>query len=128
MIYTTAVSFPNIFSTATGKTKLNATFEAINTRLSVLIQTAYTELFGNPDFGCGIYEATFDYASEDSFDALADNLSEAIERFEPTLTVSSDMIEIKFNQQTHHIEITINYILKNTNFSSSTTLDLGVSE
>ena len=130
MIYTTSLSFPNMFSTINGKTMLDTTFEAINTRLSLLMQSAYTELFGDPNFGCGLYEITFDYASEAAFMLLKQVISESIDKYEPSLFVPLDNIVININEENNHIEITIIYIIKDSEISSSTTvqMNLGVSE
>lgn len=130
MIYTTSLSFPNIFSTISGKTMLDTTFEAINKRLLLLVQSAYLELFGDPDFGCGIYEITFDYATDITFDLLKKMISESIEKYEPSIYVSTDMINVSINNKNNHIEITINYIVRDSDMSGSATMnmDLGVSE
>lgn len=130
MIYTTSLSFPNMFSTISGKTMLDTTFEAINTRLSLLIQSAYLELFGDPNFGCGIYEITFDYAVDATFDLLKKMISESIEKYEPSVYVSMDMIDVSVNKESNHIEITINYIVRDSDMQGQTTMNmnLGVSE
>lgn len=125
MAYTSSLKFPNIFSTISGKTIVDTSIEAINRRLGLLVLSAYTELFGDPNFGCGIYEITFDYASEITFQQLKDMISESITIYESTVSCSSDMINVEFNRETNHIFVTINYIVKNSAISNSTTVDLG---
>ena len=60
MVYTTSISHPNMFSTVTGETIVDTALESINRCISLLILTGFTELFGNPAFGSGIYEAQFE--------------------------------------------------------------------
>ena len=128
MKYTTSLSFPNVFSTISGRTMLDTAFEAINRRLSLLIQSAYMELFGEPDFGCGIYELTFDYAVEDTFLMLKKMIADSIDKYEPSIIVNRDMIDVYTNRDNNHIEITINYIIRDSDMNGSTTMSLGVSE
>lgn len=128
MIYTTSLSFPYIFSTISGKTMLDTSFEAINRRLSLLVQSAYTELFGDPDFGCGIYELTFDIANEETFSLLKDMLVDSIKKYEPSIIVNLSSIDIYANKENNHINITINYIIADTSLSGSADISLGVSE
>lgn len=125
MAYTSSLSFPNIFSTITGKTMIDTSIEAINKRLSLLVLSAYTELFGDPNFGCGIYEVTFDYAAEITFQRLKDMISDSASLYESCVTISPEMIDVEFNRETNHILVTINYIVRNSGISNSTTVDLG---
>lgn len=128
MKYTTSLSFPNIFSTISGRTMLDTAFEAINRRVSLLVQSAYLELFGEPDFGCGIYELTFDYAIDETFELLGQMISDSIGKYEPSIYVTKDMIDVSVDNNTNHIKITINYIIKDSDMNGHTTIDLGVSE
>ena len=124
MIYTSSISFPNIFSPVSGKTKIDTTFNAINKRLSLLIQTAYMELFGNPEFGCGIYETMFDYANNATFDILRRKIFDSIKKFENTIIVSEDTININFNPLNNHVEIHIGYTIKDTSIKGETSLEM----
>lgn len=126
MIYTTSLSHPNMFSTISGKTMLDTTFEAINRRIALLVQTAYTELFGYPQFGCGLYETTFDYADEVMYSTLQSMISDSITKFESTIECTREMITVSRDPNTQHIKITIGYRIKNSEQYGSTDLSLGV--
>ena len=119
MIYSASISYPNIFSSSSGKTTVKTAFDAINNRLSLLLQSAYTELLGDPDFGCGLYEMTFEYADDSTYLILKDMISEAITKYEPS-------IEIEFNKLNNHIEITITYRMRGSDLYNSTNLNLNV--
>ena len=128
MVYKSSLSFPNMFSTISGKTMVDTSIEAINRRLSLLILSAYTELFGDPNFGCGIYEITFDYATEVTYQKLKDMIYESITNYESCVETSPDMIQVDFNKENNHIEVTVNYIIVNSNLTGSTRVDLGEAE
>lgn len=126
MIYTSSLSFPNMFSTSSGKTRLDTSFDAINNRLSLLLQTAYLELLGNPDFGCGLYETTFDYAIEYTYNNIKDMVVDAIRKYEPSLIVSKDTIDVYSEIGSNVIKITISYQISGSDIYNSTSLTLGV--
>lgn len=128
MIYTNSLSFPNIFSTVSGKTMLDTSFEAINRRLSLLVQSAYLELFGDPEFGCGIYELTFDYAVDTTFHLLKEMITDSISIYEKSIIVKQDMIDVSINNENNHINITINYIIRDSDMQGAASMSLGVSE
>lgn len=125
MTYKSSLSFPNIFSTISGKTMIDTTIEAINKRISLLVLSAYTELFGDPNFGCGVYEITFDYAAEITYQKLKDMICDSITKYESCAETSPDMIQVKFNNKNNHIEVTVGYNVVNSNLSGSTSVDLG---
>ena len=125
MTYKSSLSFPNIFSTISGKTMIDTTIEAINKRLSLLILSAYTELFGDPNFGCGVYEVTFDYAAEITYQRLKDMIYDSITQYESCVETSPDMIHINFDNKTKHIGVTVGYNVVNSTLSGSATMDLG---
>ena len=126
MIYSASISYPNIFSSSRGKTTVKTAFDAINNRLSLLLQSAYTELLGDPDFGCGLYEMTFEYADDSTYLILKDMISEAITKYEPSIEVNKEDIKIEFNKLNNHIEITITYRMRGSDLYNSTNLNLNV--
>lgn len=123
MIYNTSLSHPYMFSTISGKTMLDTSFEAINRRLKLLLLTGYNEMFMNPNLGCGLYETTFDYADEPTYIVIRDMICDSIDKFEKSIEVTKDMIDISMDNSTNHIKITINYRVRNTDLYGST--DLG---
>ena len=125
MTYKSSLSFPNIFSTISGKTTIDTTIEAINRRISLLILSAYTELFGDPNFGCGIYEITFDYAAELTYQKLKDMIYDSVTKYESCAETSPDMIHVKFNEKSNHVEVTVGYNVVKSSLSGSTSVDLG---
>lgn len=126
MIYSASISYPNMFSSSSGKTSVKTAFDAINNRLALLLQSAYTELFGDPAFGCGLYEMTFEYATDSTYLILKDMIVDAITKYEPSIEVTKDGIEIEFNKLNNHIEITINYRMRGSDLYNSTALELNV--
>lgn len=126
MVYTTSISHPNMFSTVTGETIVDTALESINRCISLLILTGFTELFGNPAFGSGIYEAQFDYVTDAYKDQLKLIISDAIARFESRVTCDRDNIYVTHNPENNHIFIRVGYTIKGSNQYSETIINMEV--
>lgn len=126
MVYTTSLSHPNMFSTITGKTIVDTALESINRCITLLILTGFTELFGNPEFGSGIYEATFDYVTDSYKDQLKLIISDAVTKFETRVICNRDNIFVEHNPETNHIFIRVGYVIKGSNQYSETIVNMEV--
>ena len=55
-------------------------------------------------------------------------IADSIDKYEPSIIVNRDMIDVFMNRDNNHIEITISYIVRDSDMNGSTTMSLGVSE
>lgn len=126
MVYTTSLSHPNMFSAVTGETLIDTALESINRCIALLILTGFTELFGNPAFGSGIYEAQFDYVTEAYKDQLKLIISDAVTQFESRVICERDNVYVTHNPETNHIFIRVGYVIKGSNQYSETIVNMEV--
>lgn len=99
---------------------VDTTLESINRCISLLVLTGFTELFGSPEFGSGLYEATFDHISEAYFEQLKLIISDAITKFESRVICNRENIQVAHNPENNHVYIRIGYTVLGTNQHSET--------
>ena len=126
MVYTNSISHPNMFSTVTGKTMIDTALESINRCITLLILSGFTELFGDPAFGSGIYELTFDYVTESYFDQLRLVICDAISKYEHRVTCDREDIYITHDPTTNHVYIRVGYTIKGSNQYSEASINMEV--
>lgn len=128
MIYANSLSHPNMFSTISGKTMVDSGLLSINKCISLLITTGFTELFGMPEFGSGIYEATFDFVTDNYLDTLKLIISDAIKKYEHRVQCDPEDIKATYDETTNHIHITVGYTIVKSGEYSETELSVGVNQ
>ena len=122
MLFPKSISYPHTFDIYSGKTNLDSDYISINMCLALLLTTAKNELFGDPDFGCRLYEFLFEQFSENLMEDIKLDIVENIAKFERRVTVTQNDIEIKHLEDTDRnaYSITITYELKNSKKKNTT--------
>lgn len=122
MLFPKSISYPKTFDTDSGITMLDSDYLSINTCLALLLTTAKNELFGDPDFGCRLYEFLFEQASDTLMEDVKLDIVENISKFEKRITVTQNDINIKHldNTDRNAYSITITYVLNNSQKKNTT--------
>lgn len=126
MLFPKSISYPNCFDINSGITNLDGDYLSINMCLALLLTTAKNELFGDPDFGCRLYEFLFEQVSEPLMDDIKLDIVDNISRFEKRVTVSQNDINIEHmtNTDRNAYSITITYTIKNSQKKNTTEIIL----
>ena len=117
MLKTKTIKYPRVFSLISGRTEVEDMIVSINRCLGLLLTTAKGELFGDPDFGCRLYETLFDQYSSSMEELVKQDIVENIKKFESRVSVENKDIEIKENPKMNNrnsFTITIRYTIPNT--------------
>ena len=118
MLYTTSLKFPFIFSATEGKTDIATNFESINQSIALILLTGKGEVFGNPDFGSDLKMYQFREVTPEVQSRLAEDIVSNILAFESRVSLSTNDVQI--TQVLDRVQITITYILKNSNVVGNT--------
>lgn len=124
MLFKRSFKFPYMFNTTTGETSLDSEFTSINRCLALICTTARGELFGDPEFGCTLYEHLFELDTPSVIDLIVSDIVNSIDKYEKRVTVTKNNISIE--QDSTHLnlfKITIAYTIKNSNEQNSVTFE-----
>lgn len=113
------IKHPNTFLLQKGETSLVSDISAVDQSIRLILTTAKGELFGDPDFGCRLYEYMFEFEGEALYSILRREISDNLNKQEPRIYVSEDNIDI--TEEGVDVIINITYNLRYTDYESSFT-------
>lgn len=111
-MYQTTFSFPQMVNRSTGNITLSTLNQSINECLGILLRTRPGEMLGDPNYGCLLVERVFMYNGVVIQSLIIEDILNAINNYEPRITVNSSDITIV--QNTRVISIYIQYTIKET--------------
>lgn len=103
-------SFPQIISRVTGRTELSQDAKSINECLGILLRTRPGELLGDPEYGCNLITRIFQYNGIIVDTLIVEDILEAVDKYEPRITMSDS--DIKIVKDIDKINIYIQYLIK----------------
>lgn len=111
-MYQTTFSFPQMVNRSTGNITLSTLNQSINECLGILLRTRPGEMLGDPNYGCLLVERVFMYNGVVIQSLIIEDILNAINNYEPRITVNSSDITIV--QNTRVVSIYIQYTIKET--------------
>ena len=111
-MYQTTFSFPQMVNRSTGNITLSTLNQSINECLGILLRTRPGEMLGDPNYGCLLVERVFMYNGVVIQSLIIEDIRNAINNYEPRITVNSSDITIV--QNTRVVSIYIQYTIKET--------------
>ena len=114
--------FPHIVDRITDSITLSDNTKSINECLSILLRTRPGEMLGDPDWGCNLISRVFQYQGVIVESLIREDITSAIEKYEPRISMDSNDIVIDTDGNTVHIYI--NYTIKETGEVNQYNMDI----
>ena len=114
--------FPHIVDRITDSITLSDNTKSINECLSILLRTRPGEMLGDPDWGCNLISRVFQYQGVIVESLIREDITSAIEKYEPRISIDSNDIIIDTDGNTVHIYI--NYTIKETGEVNQYNMDI----
>lgn len=114
--------FPHIVDRITDSITLSDNTKSINECLSILLRTRPGEMLGDPDWGCNLISRVFQYQGVIVESLIREDITSAIEKYEPRISMDSNDIIIDTDGNTVHIYI--NYTIKETGEVNQYNMDI----
>lgn len=108
----TTFAFPQTIDRETGKTILSTEYKSINECLGILLRTRQGELLGDPNYGCKLIERIFMYEGVIIETILKEDILDAVEKYEPRITLNEENITIVQNSSL--VSIYLTYVIRET--------------
>lgn len=89
--------------------------DSIRDSIHIILSTAKGERVMRPDFGCGIHQLVFSENTAITHTQIADDIEEALEKFEPRIDVNSVDVIGDNDDVTGKLNIDIEYTLLSNN-------------
>lgn len=105
-------AFPQMVTRPSGKTILSENTKSINECLGILLRTRPGELLGDPEYGCFLLDRIFRYNGLIIEPILKEDIINAIEKYEPRISLNSNDITIVTENQ--EVQIYLTYEIKET--------------
>lgn len=99
------ISFPQVVSRTTHKTRLSENTKSINECLGILLRTRPGEMLGDPSWGCMLIERIFMYEGVIVETLIREDIITAIQKYEPRINVNESDIQIVYNNNIVNIYI-----------------------
>lgn len=96
-------SFPQIINRTSQDIKFSENTKSINECLGILLRTRPGELLGDPEYGCFLLDRIFRYNGIVIEPLLKEDIIQAVEKYEPRITVQESDITIVFKDQIVYI-------------------------
>lgn len=118
----TTFSFPQLVNRTTRKITLSTNTKSINECLGILLRTRPGELLGDPDYGCYLIDRVFRYNGVLMEPLIKEDILNAVQKYEPRVTINSNDIFIEQNGRT--VNIYLQYTIKETGEVNDYNLEL----
>lgn len=105
-------SFPQIVNRTSQDVKFSENTQSINECLGLLLRTRPGELLGDPEYGCFLLDRIFRYNGVIIEPLLKEDITNAIDKYEPRINVKDEDITIVFQDQI--VNIYLMYEIKET--------------
>jgi len=105
--------FPIAFDDQTRTLELAVHDESIRQSIRIILETARGERVMRPGFGCGLQERVFDINNASTRAAAADDVREALRRWEPRIEVL-DVVVTAGGASDEILNISIDYRVRST--------------
>ncbi len=115
-------SFPQIINRVSGKIELSSNTQSINECLGILLRTTPGEMLGDPEWGCNLLNRIFQYQGIIVDELIKDDIIDAISKYEPRITVTTNDIVIEENINV--VNIYIQYEIKETGEINTYNMDI----
>lgn len=112
------IAFPIRVDENTGRMRLSSYEEDIKEAIGIILRTKKGERVRNPEFGCGIYEYVFSAMDYTTQNLIRQEVISSLEMWEPRIRGIDVSIQTNAGQDGCML-ITINYIIRNTNYPDS---------
>lgn len=114
--------FPHIVDRTTGSITMSDNTKSINECLSILLRTRPGEMLGDPDWGCNLISRVFQYQGVIVESLIREDITSAIEKYEPRISMDTNDIVIDTDGNT--VRIYINYTIKETGEVNQYNMDI----
>jgi phage baseplate assembly protein W len=121
-MYQKTFAFPQIISRSMRKADISVNNKSINECLGILLRTRPGEMIGDPNWGCMLIERIFMYQGVIIERLIVEDILNAVSKYEPRITISSNDIQMSTNNQI--LSIYIQYTIKETGEVNSYNLDI----
>lgn len=115
-------SFPQIINRISNKIEMSDNVQSINECLGILLRTRPGELLGDPEWGCNLISRVFQYNGLIIGELIKEDILDAIEKYEPRITMNAN--DITLVENTNLLQIYITYTIKETGEINSYNLDI----
>lgn len=119
-------SFPQIINRISGKIELSSNTQSINECLGILLRTTPGEMLGDPNWGCNLMSRIFQYQGIIVEELIKEDIIDAISKYEPRITVTTNDIVIEEN--TNVLNIYIQYEIKETGEINSYNMNIAADD
>lgn len=119
-------SFPQIINRVSGKIELSSNTQSINECLGILLRTTPGEMLGDPNWGCNLMSRIFQYQGIIVEELIKEDIIDAISKYEPRITVTTNDIVIEEN--TNVLNIYIQYEIKETGEINSYNMNIAADD
>lgn len=114
--------FPHIVDRTIGSITMSDNTKSINECLSILLRTRPGEMLGDPDWGCNLISRVFQYQGVIVESLIREDITSAIEKYEPRISMDTNDIVIDTDGNT--VRIYINYTIKETGEVNQYNMDI----
>ena len=119
-------SFPQIINRISGKIELSSNTQSINECLGILLRTTPGEMLGDPNWGCNLMSRIFQYQGIIVGGLIKEDIIDAISKYEPRITVTTNDIVIEENINV--LNIYIQYEIKETGEINSYNMNIAADD
>lgn len=119
-------SFPQIINRISGKIELSSNAQSINECLGILLRTTPGEMLGDPNWGCNLMSRIFQYQGIIVEELIKEDIIDAISKYEPRITVTTNDIVIEENINV--LNIYIQYEIKETGEINSYNMNIAADD
>ncbi len=119
-------SFPQIINRISGKIELSSNTQSINECLGILLRTTPGEMLGDPNWGCNLMSRIFQYQGIIVEELIKEDIIDAISKYEPRITVTTNDIVIEENINV--LNIYIQYEIKETGEINSYNMNIAADD
>lgn len=104
------IAFPKIFNATTGKVNLESGTKSINDCLYLLLNSMSPEMLGDPMYGSGLLELTFNYQGTLLEELVKSKILNAVSKYERRIEMSENDIQLIYDGDT--VIIQLDYYIK----------------
>lgn len=119
-------SFPQMVGRDNKKVTLSENNKSINECLGILLRTRPGEMLGDPNYGCLLIERIFSYQGLVVEQLIKEDIVNAINAYEPRITVTYSDIQIVYDATT--VRIYLNYTINQTGKRSEYEVDVSTED
>lgn len=118
-LFTKNIKHPDEFSLISGETQVIDELPAIEQSIGLILRSAKGELFGDPKFGCNLYEYLYKYDGPALYKLIKSDVAESLNKWDSRIFVSENDVECTSEPNEKRITIKITYHLRHTEYTNT---------